>query len=143
MLPEVSILRLTFRHACQKVPPAGGMGVRGVPLQARGCTSVLCLRQTETNRIWGSSNAKRDFSRAGIWPTGGSGAWVRPDGSPMTLALVGVTLCTHGKWDGANTLHHPTQPLSGVCFLWQAPHPAVVGKSDDGFSVGGFPNANK
>ena len=25
------LLRLTFRHSCQKVPPAGGIGVRGMP----------------------------------------------------------------------------------------------------------------
>ena len=37
------LFRLTFRHTCQKIPPTGGIGVRGSPLQACGCTSVLCL----------------------------------------------------------------------------------------------------
>ena len=40
------LLRLTFRHSCQKVPPAGGIGVRGFPLQARFDIKTLCLRET-------------------------------------------------------------------------------------------------
>ena len=47
--------------------------------------------------MWGRFSAKRDFSRTEIWPIGGNGAWVRPGGAPMTLAVLGVTLCTHKK----------------------------------------------
>ena len=35
------LLRLTFRHSCQKVPPAGGIGVRGMP-PASGVLTSKC-----------------------------------------------------------------------------------------------------
>ena len=50
-VPEVSFRQYCQKSdspvdlsACEKVPPVGGIGVRGIPLQARKCTFALCLR---------------------------------------------------------------------------------------------------
>ena len=39
-----------FRQPCRKVPPAGGIGDRGFPLQARFDIKTLCLRETPAQR---------------------------------------------------------------------------------------------
>lgn len=54
------LLRLTFRHSCQKVPPAGGIGVRGMP-PASGVLTSKC-----------DACVKRLPFRAGVLPPPGA-----------------------------------------------------------------------
>ena len=84
------LLRLTFRHSCQKVPPAGGIGVRGMPPASGVLTSKCdaCATKGPATKgpalrdLWRSLRHGRGFllmeSRPSLYSTYVLKKWVWP-----------------------------------------------------------------